>query len=96
MGGGLAKCGGTVGTRETVEAQPCPSARRPLSAGARSAFSEPAAATEALRATLPQARGRWCGLTRACASAGAAGNRRRPGPVAEGGESGESRATAPE
>lgn len=88
-GGVLANCG-TVGTGETVEAQPCPSARRPLSAGARSAFSESAAATAALRTALPQARGWWCGPARACASAGGAGSWRRPGAGGEG------RVTAPE
>lgn len=90
-GRGGTNCGGTLGTRENVEPRACLSVRRPLSAGYRAAFSEPA--TSALRTALPLTWGQWCGPVRACASAGAAGSRRRPGPAAEGGNGG---APAPE
>lgn len=81
-GRGGTNCGGALRTQESVKPRPCPTARCPLSAGSRAAFSEPA--TAALRAALPQAWGRWCGPVRGCASAIAAGSRRRPGPVGEG------------
>lgn len=90
-GRGGTNCGGPLGTQESGKPRPCPTARCTLSAGSRTAFSEPA--TAALPAAPPQAWGRWCGPVRGCASAIVAGSRRRPVPV---GESGNGKAPASE